>query len=43
VLGWGDAEKDVGLEDGGRKVAGDLDVGGQGEARKVGQIFAGIA
>src|SRR5260370_28204837 len=32
MLRWGDAEEDVGFEDGAGEVGGDLDVGGEGEA-----------
>src|SRR5580704_11092051 len=42
MLRWGDAEEDVGFEDGAGQVGGDLDVGGEGEAGGVGERFAGV-
>ena len=43
MLRGGDAEEDVGFEDGAGEVGGDVDVYGQGETREIGQVFAGFA
>src|SRR3981189_766618 len=40
VLRRGDAEEDIGFEDGARKVGGDVDVDREGEAGGVGHVFS---
>jgi hypothetical protein len=42
VLRWGNAEQDVGLKDGCRKIAGYGDIERQGKAGEIGQIFAAL-
>src|SRR5260370_26257302 len=42
VLRRGDAEEDVGFEDGAREVGGDLDIDWEGEAGEVGKVFTGV-
>ena len=42
MLGGRDAEEDVGFEDGGGEVGGDVDAGGEGEAGEIGEVFAEV-
>jgi hypothetical protein len=43
VLGGGDAEQDVGFEDGAWQVGGDVDVDREDEAGEVREVFACVA